>query len=243
MNYNVSRLRMFAGPNGSGKSTLKELLAPELLGIYINPDEIEKEIKQFDFLDFRQYEVKTTAEEILSFMQKSTLLAKANLQEETEYLKYNDYKLIFTEVAVNAYFASVCADFIRQKLLEQRTSFTFETVMSAPDKIAVLKTAQKLGYRTYLYFIATADPLINISRVQNRVLMGGHNVPEDKIISRYHRSIDYLWSAIQHTNRAYIFDNSNIKHAWLQYRSACYLTELDYEKNTKKTRHFDLNNI
>jgi ABC-type lipoprotein export system ATPase subunit len=115
MNYNVSRLRMFAGPNGSGKSTLKELLAPELLGIYINPDEIEKESKQFDFLDFRQYEVKTTAEEILSFMQKSTLLAKANLQEEAEYLKYNDYKLIFTEVAVNAYFASVCADFIRKK--------------------------------------------------------------------------------------------------------------------------------
>lgn len=36
------RLRMFAGPNGSGKSTLKEVIRAEMLGIYINPDEIER---------------------------------------------------------------------------------------------------------------------------------------------------------------------------------------------------------
>ena len=31
---------MFAGPNGSGKSTIKAVIRPELLGVYINPDEI-----------------------------------------------------------------------------------------------------------------------------------------------------------------------------------------------------------
>lgn len=41
----VPRLRMFAGPNGSGKSTIKSLLSPELLGVYINPDDIQKEIE------------------------------------------------------------------------------------------------------------------------------------------------------------------------------------------------------
>ena len=45
------RLRIFAGPNGSGKSTLNSIISKELLGIYINPDEIEKEIKKFGFLD------------------------------------------------------------------------------------------------------------------------------------------------------------------------------------------------
>ena len=39
------------GKNGSGKSTLNNIISKELLGVYINPDEIEKEIKQFDFLD------------------------------------------------------------------------------------------------------------------------------------------------------------------------------------------------
>jgi len=43
MNLEIPRLRMFAGPNGSGKSTIKSIISEELLGIYINPDEIEKE--------------------------------------------------------------------------------------------------------------------------------------------------------------------------------------------------------
>ena len=45
--------------------------------------------------------------------------------------------------------------------------------------------------------------------------MGGHSVPEDKVISRYYRSLDLLFDAIQHTNRAFIFDNSSISKTWL----------------------------
>jgi predicted ABC-type ATPase len=102
MNAAIPRLRMFAGPNGSGKSTFKTMIRRELLGIYINPDEIEKEI---------------------------------------------------------------------------------------------------------------AD--INISRVRYRVSRGGHPVPEDKIVTRYHRSLDLLMQAVQSTHRAYIFDNSTHEHIWL----------------------------
>lgn len=61
----------------------------------------------------------------------------------------------------------------------------------------------------------TEDPAINISRVRYRVKMGGHSVPEDKIVSRYKRSLDLLIEAIQFTNRAYIFDNSTHEHIWL----------------------------
>ena len=41
----MPRLRMFAGPNGSGKSVLKSYLPEPLLGVYLNPDEIEKGVK------------------------------------------------------------------------------------------------------------------------------------------------------------------------------------------------------
>ena len=67
MNPAIPRMRMFAGPNGSGKSTIKGVIEPELLGVYINPDDIEKEIRRFDFLDFAAYGVETTAEEVLPF--------------------------------------------------------------------------------------------------------------------------------------------------------------------------------
>lgn len=209
------RLRMFAGPNGSGKSTIKSVIRQELLGFYINPDEIEAEIKYYDFLDLSKFEIQTSEAEILNFFRSSTLLEKADLLDDAEYLKFTDNKLSFFEVSVNAYFASVAADFIRQKLVHAGQSFAFETVMSSPDKIEFLKNAIQRGYRNYLYFVATDNPNINISRVKHRVKTGGHDVPTDKITTRYYRSLDLLWEAIKHTNRAYIFDNSGSELLWL----------------------------
>lgn len=208
MTVAVPRLRMFAGPNGSGKSTIKSVVPPKLLGVYLNPDEIQKDIAERGFLNVRDYGVEATREEILSFFVNSTLLQKAELDDEAAYLRFTDGKLSFHEVIVNAYFASVAADFLRRKLLELRVSLSFETVMSSPDKVALLETAQRLGYRTYLYYVATDDPAINVARVKARVNLGGHDVPEDKIVSRYHRSLGLLLAAIGHTHRAYLFDNS-----------------------------------
>ena len=206
---NIPRLRMFAGPNGSGKSTIKSIIAPKLLGKYINPDEIEQMLHQQSFLDLAIYGVKTNEQEVLNFFSNSKLLEKANLLDEVQYLRFSDDKIVFQAVSVNAYLASVIADFIRQKLLGMRASYTFETVMSSPDKVQLFQRAQERGYRTYLYYIATEDPAINVSRVKERVRKGGHSVPEDKIISRYYRSLDLLMDAIRCSNRAYIFDNSN----------------------------------
>ena len=210
---------MFAGPNGSGKSTLKSYLPKELLGVYLNPDEIEQAIRTHGFLDFATFGVTTTADEVLTFFNGSTLLASAGLVEAARQLSFANNRLAFAKVAVNSYFASVVGDFLRHKLLEQKVSFTFETVMSHPSKVALLAEAQQAGYRTYLYFVATDDPTINISRVRNRVRLGGHDVPEDRIATRYHRSLELLLDAIHQTNRAYVFDNSgdnkDQKHTWL----------------------------
>jgi predicted ABC-type ATPase len=202
------RIRMFAGPNGSGKSTMKSEIRKELLSLYINPDEIEVDIRKFTYFDFSQFGIKTTETEIHSFFNDSTLLKKAGLDGNSIFIKYDDNKLRFQEVEVNAYYASVLADFIRQKLMLTSQSFTFETVMSSPDKINVLKNAQEMGYRTYLYFVATENPIINISRVKHRVKNGGHDVPSEKVKERYFRSLDLLWEAVKYTNRAYLFDNS-----------------------------------
>ena len=202
------RLRMFAGPNGSGKSTIKSVIRRELLGVYVNPDEIEASIKQSDFLDLSEFEIVTDEVEILEFFKSSTLLEKAELSDEAEYLRFADNRLSFHEVSVNSYYASAAADFIRQKLILARKSFSFETVMSAPDKVKLLEKSRQSGYRNYLYFVATDNPEINISRVKYRVKTGGHDVPKDKITTRYFRSLDLLREAVKYTNRAYIFDNS-----------------------------------
>ena|SRR5579872_4437296 len=215
MDKKIPRLRMFAGPNGSGKSTIKSVISSELLGIYINPDEIEQEIKNQGFLDLSPFGIKTSQEEILKFFDYSSLLKISALTDKAQILRFSENRIYFDEVSSNPYFAAVAADFIRNKLLETRQSFTFETVMSHPDKIEFLRRAQEQGYRTYLYYVATEDPEINISRVRHRVKMGGHPVPEDKIISRYHNSLSLLMKAVQCTHRSYIFDNSNTMYVWV----------------------------
>jgi predicted ABC-type ATPase len=183
--------------------------------VYINPDEIERDIVAHGFLDLAAYQIDSNESEILSFFMRSTLLTKAKLLDEAVSLKFKAGKLDFSNLVVNAYFASVAADFIRHKLLDSLSSFTFETVMSSVDKILFLQKAQQRGFRTYLYYITTEDPIINISRVQHRVKMGGHTVPPDKIISRYQRSLDLLSEAVRYSNRAYIFDNSGNGRVWL----------------------------
>lgn len=209
------RLRMFAGPNGSGKSTLNGVISKELLGVYINPDEIEKEIKKFDFLDLTFYKLEVNKSEVLPFFINHPLIKKASLEDEVLLLDFFDNKIDFHNVLVNSYYASICADFIRHQLLKLKISFTFETVMSSYDKVEFLKKAQESGYRTYLYFIATQDPSINISRVKNRVKLGGHSVPKEKILNRYYRSLKLLPKAVKYANRAYIFDNSSQEKSWL----------------------------
>ena len=67
MSKEIPRLRMFAGPNGSGKSTLKSMVSPELLGIYVNPDEIQKEILEQNTLDLQFYGISINPKELLDF--------------------------------------------------------------------------------------------------------------------------------------------------------------------------------
>jgi predicted ABC-type ATPase len=175
----------------------------------INPDEIEKALNTNFLVNFDDYKIKTNLENIKDFFQNSALLHKNNLIEIIEKVSFLDNSLYIPKEFINSYIASVISDFIRKKLLYSKNSFSFETVMSSYDKIEILKTAQEKGYRTYLYFVATEDPEINIKRVSQRVKMGGHNVPQDKIISRYYRSLELLIEAVKYANRAYIFDNSS----------------------------------
>ncbi|HEY6838051.1 MAG TPA: zeta toxin family protein, partial [Geobacteraceae bacterium] len=153
--------------------------------------------------------------EVLGFFRTSPFLAERGLAEAAERLEFADGRLSFHSVEVNSYLASVAVDFLRQKLLDAGITFTFETVMSHPGKVDFLRLAQEKGYRTYLYYVATEDPDINISRVESRVAQGGHNVSRDKIVERYYRSLDLLADAVQYANRAYIFDNSSAERVWV----------------------------
>lgn len=144
----------------------------------------------------------------LRFFKDSALIAAKGLQSEAGNITWRDGLLDFSNVTMNSYYASVCAALIRSRLIAQHESFALETVMSSPDKLDLLRDALSEGFRTYLYFVTTSDPAQSVARVKYRVAEGGHDVPPEKIIARYTRSLENLSAAIRQTNRAYVFDNS-----------------------------------
>ena len=121
----------------------------------------------------------------------------------------------FEKSAVNSYTMALFANFLQDRFFDRGESFSQETVFSHPSKVAALKRAHEAGYRTYLYFIATENPKINACRVANRHAQGGHDVPTDKIASRYSRSIAQLKDALPYLSRAYVFDNSGTEMLFL----------------------------
>ena len=196
---------MFAGPNGSGKSTLNQVVHPPArLGYYLNADEIERNLLSGDGLNLDGLPFDFSETELREFMSRSEILAN----RDPGALTIDEAVAHLPSSAAGGYHAAAISEFIRQKLLEARITFSFETVMSHPSKIELLRSARQRGYRTYLYYIATEDPEINVARVEAREKQGGHGVPVAKIRERYVRSLDLLADAIAESNRAFIFDNS-----------------------------------
>ena len=96
----------------------------------------------------------------------------------------------------------------RERCINERQSLIFETVLSAPDKVAFVQRAKESGFFIRLFFIGTDSPEINASRVARRVLEGGHDVPISKIISRYDKSIANCAFLAPLVDRLYVYDNS-----------------------------------
>lgn len=207
----TKRLRIFAGPNGSGKSTLAENLPKQniSLGIFVNADEIEKELNNKGSLSlYKYYRFKSTTKElrdyILNFGMTPVILKNKNSELDFKIIKNRIY---YTK-QYNSYIAADIASFIRSMLLKRGKSFSFETVFSHKSKLEIMREAKRLGYRVYFYFLATDDPEININRVDIRVDKSGHPVPKEKIIKRYYKSLELMYDAVKLSTRAYLFDNS-----------------------------------
>ena len=200
------RIRMFAGPNGSGKSTIKEYLLPHYIGAYLNADELEKELRTTGRFDLAAYHAALDPQELTEFLKSKQRQTRPLLSSEP---RVSGQTLQFQLAEIDSYLAARIIGFIRLKFIELKISFTFETVMSHISKIEFLREAQKQGFRTYLYYVSTIDPVINLARVQYRVSQGGHPVPENKVRERYIRSMDLLMQAIEAADRTYIFDNSS----------------------------------
>ena len=97
---------------------------------------------------------------------------------------------------------------LRYECLKQGQDFVFETVFSSVEKLEFLKKAKEVGFFIRFFYVCTSDPAINVARITQRYINGGHEVPISKVISRYYKSLINAEEAISFVDRAYVYDNS-----------------------------------
>lgn len=96
----------------------------------------------------------------------------------------------------------------RYASIEKKEDFTFETVLSSTYKLDILKKAKEEGYFIKCVFVLTAEPHINISRVETRVALGGHDVDKKKIVERYHKSLANIKELMKICDILHVYDNT-----------------------------------
>lgn len=136
---------------------------------------------------------------------KSTVTRLANIIEP--YINADDIKKSSQCTDLEA---AQTADRLRNDLIDKRRSFTFETVLSTDRNLKLLKRAKEQGYFIRCIYVLTDNPQINIQRIASRRMAGGHDVPTDKVISRYDRALKLIPELIDICDVCHIYDNSKL---------------------------------
>lgn len=89
----------------------------------------------------------------------------------------------------------------------------------------MLIKAKEQGYFIRCFYFLTVNPLIDVQRVNSRVEDGGHDVPEEKIKSRYEKALSLIPELVDVCDSLNIWDNS---------------TETPYRIFRKKKDKFDI---
>lgn len=126
-------------------------------------------------------------------------------------LPFLNADVLARETGIDAYEAARTIAAIRDEFVARRDSFITETVLSDPvgEKVGVLARAADTGFDVTLIYIGIESCDLSRRRVQARVAAGGHDVPVEKLVARYERSLDNLERAIVQLPRVLIYDNSS----------------------------------
>jgi predicted ABC-type ATPase len=87
-------------------------------------------------------------------------------------------------------------------------SFAVETTLAGKHYLQMMVDARIRGFEVVLVYIGTENVGINLARIRNRVIAGGHDVPESDVRRRYQRSFKSLLTAIERADHTILFDNS-----------------------------------
>ncbi|MCK6490722.1 MAG: zeta toxin family protein [Planctomycetes bacterium] len=127
-------------------------------------------------------------------------------------LRFVNADRLARELELDARQGAAAADALRAELIRQGESFITETVFSDPvgAKLEVFTRAMAQGYTVVLIYIGVSGHERSDERVAMRVSQGGHDVPPDRLIARYPRTLANLHAALPLLSAVVVYDNDDL---------------------------------
>ena len=97
----------------------------------------------------------------------------------------------------------------RYDSIKEKSDLTFETVLSSKYKMDILRKSKEEGYFIKCVFVLTADPELNVARVESRVMQGGHDVDKEKVKTRFYKSLDNIKELMSLCDILHVYDNTD----------------------------------
>ncbi|HET9226237.1 MAG TPA: zeta toxin family protein [Thermoanaerobaculia bacterium] len=96
-----------------------------------------------------------------------------------------------------------------EALAAQRVDFGFETTFAGRGYTSLLRKLKESGYRIHVFFLWLPSVEMALARVRDRVLSGGHFVPEEVVRRRFSRGLSNLFKVYASLLDTWlVFDNS-----------------------------------
>ena len=80
-----------------------------------------------------------------------------------------------------------------QRLIQSEVNLVIEVTLAGRGFQRIIRRLKSRGYTVTIVFMFLKSPEMCIARVRNRVMAGGHDVPEEDIIRRFYRSKRNFW--------------------------------------------------
>jgi predicted ABC-type ATPase len=113
---------------------------------------------------------------------------------------------------------------------QRQVSFGFETTLSGRSYLSLIQRLKKKGYRVHLFFLFVEGVKVALSRIKERVLKGGHDVPETVVRRRFDRSARNFFREYQPlVDSWYLFDNTGTKPVAIAFKKGTKLRIMKHE--------------
>lgn len=93
--------------------------------------------------------------------------------------------------------------------ISRGVSFTQETPLSGYKTESTAKQVRELGYYVRLFYVGLDTAAESLSRIENRVRRGGHDIPHDDVLRRFAGRWEAVAKVLPYCDEAEFYDNDN----------------------------------